>query len=266
MIDTGTMQAEMEGRIVNAGLRDAAAGEGRRLEAVVASYGEEAGPFDSAMRGYMMRTLEPFLGDGPCLQVGCSQGEQTELLAARFEDLTVVEPVAAFIARARARTPARVAFERSLAEDFHTNKRFGAVMLTHVLEHVDDPVAMLRRLGGLLTPDGSLCVVVPNAEAPSRRIAAKMGLMSHLEGLSDADRAAGHRRVYTLETLARDVEAAGLAAHHMGGIFFKPLANFQLDALMGGPLIGDAFMEACSALGAEHPRSCASVYVVAGKD
>jgi 2-polyprenyl-3-methyl-5-hydroxy-6-metoxy-1,4-benzoquinol methylase len=186
------------------------------------------------------------------------------LLAARFPDLTVVEPVGAFIDRAPARTGGRVAFEQTLAEEFRTDRRFGTIMLTHVLEHVEDPVAVLGGLAGLLTPGGSLCIVVPNAEAPSRRIAAKMGLMSHLEGLSDADRAAGHRRVYTLETLARDVEAAGLAAHHMGGIFFKPLANFQLDALMGGPLIGDAFMEACYALGAEHPCSCASVYVVAG--
>jgi hypothetical protein len=50
-----------------------------------------------------------------------------------------------------------------------------------------------------------------------------------------------------------------------GGIVFKPLANFQFNALMGGDLINDAFMEGCYQLGREAPASCASIYVVAGK-
>ena len=47
-----------------------------------------------------------------------------------------------------------------------------------------------------------------------------------------------------------------------GGIFFKPLANFQLNALIGGPLIGDAFLEGCYELGKERPDGCASIYTV----
>ena len=54
-----------------------------------------------------------------------------------------------------------------------------------------------------------------------------------------------------------------LAIADTGGIFFKPLANFQFDALMGGPLIGEAFMEGCYQLGKEHPTFCASIYLVA---
>jgi 2-polyprenyl-3-methyl-5-hydroxy-6-metoxy-1,4-benzoquinol methylase len=137
------------------------------------------------------------------------------------------------------------------------------IVFSHVLEHVADPVACLRRLGALLSPTGRLFVMVPNAEAASRRIAVKMGVLEQLESLSDADLAAGHRRVYRLDTLAAETRRAGLHVADTGGVFFKPLANFQFDALMDGPLIGEAFMEGCYQLGKEHPSFCASIYVVA---
>jgi 2-polyprenyl-3-methyl-5-hydroxy-6-metoxy-1,4-benzoquinol methylase len=241
----------------------AASSERERLAAAVVSYGDGVGPFDALMRGYMMRTFAPWFADGACLQVGCAHGDQTSLLLERYDDLTVLEPDPTFIAHTRERLGDRAVFVEALLEDYETDRRFDTIVFSHVLEHVADPVAALRRLGELLAPDGRLYVVVPNAEAPSRRIAVKMGLFSYLEGLSAADEAAGHRRVYRLDTLQRDVAAAGLGAEYSGGILYKPLANFQFDALIGGPLISHDFMEACYALGQERPSECASIFVVA---
>ena len=240
-----------------------AAAERQRLEDVVASYGDAYAPFDAAMRGYMMSTLAPHFRDGPCLQVGCAHGDETSHLAERFADLTVLEPARAFLESAAERAPPSVRFVEGLVEDFETDRRFEAIFFSHVLEHVEDPVTCLRRLGELLSPTGRLFVVVPNAEAASRRIAVKMGVLEHLETLSAADVAAGHRRVYRLDTLVADARRAGLGIVDTGGVFFKPLANFQFDALMGGPLIGEAFMEGCYQLGKEHPTFCASIYLVA---
>ena len=242
----------------------AGSSEHERLAAAVASYGEGVAPFDALMRSYMMRTFAPWFQDGACLQVGCAHGDQTSLLLDRYDDLTVLEPDPTFIAHTRDRVGERAVFVEALLEDYETDRRFDTIVFSHVLEHVADPVAALRKLGGMLKPGGRLYVIVPNAEAPSRRIAVKMGLISHLEGLSVADVAAGHRRVYRLDTLQRDVAEAELKAEHTGGIFYKPLANFQFDALIGGPLIGDGFMEACYALGRERPGECASIFVVAG--
>ena len=238
--------------------------ERARLHAVTGSYGDGAAPFDAAMRGYMMRTFEPFFRDGPCLQVGCAHGDQTSLLVERFADVTVVEPAAEFLAHAKARIGDRAVFVEALVEDFRTERRFETIIFSHVLEHVADPVAILARLGGLLSPTGRLYVTVPNAEAPSRRIAVKMGVLGHLEAMSADDSAAGHRRVYRLDTLCRDVRLAGLETQQTGGIFFKPLANFQLNILMGGPLVSPAFMEGCYLLGREDAAACASIYVIAG--
>lgn len=45
--------------------------------------------------------------------------------------------------------------------------RFDVVTLNKVLEHVDDPVAMLRRAQDVLSPDGFVYVEVPDGEAAS---------------------------------------------------------------------------------------------------
>jgi 2-polyprenyl-3-methyl-5-hydroxy-6-metoxy-1,4-benzoquinol methylase len=234
-----------------------------RLAEAVASYGDGVAPFDGKMRDYMMRTFEPWFEDGKCLQVGCAHGDQTSLLLQRYSDVSVVEAEPSFIEHTRRRLGDRVRFVESFIEDYVTDERYQTIVFSHVLEHVIDPVAALRHLRGLLAPGGRLFVVVPNAEAPSRRIAVKMGLIDHLEGLSKADVEAGHRRVYRLDTLQRDVAKAGLSWRHTGGIFYKPLANFQFDALIGGPLISEGFLEACYALGRERPGECASIFVVA---
>ena len=139
-----------------------------RLESVTGSYGEGAAPFDLAMRHFMMRSFEPWFRDGPALQVGCAHGDQTSLLVERFADLTVVEAAGEFIAHTRARIGARATYVQALVEDYAPVKRFETILFSHVLEHVEDPVAVLRHLGSLLTPTGRLFVVVPNAEAPSR--------------------------------------------------------------------------------------------------
>jgi 2-polyprenyl-3-methyl-5-hydroxy-6-metoxy-1,4-benzoquinol methylase len=238
--------------------------EQAHLAAVTESYGEECAPFDTAMRGYMMRTFAPWFRDGKALQVGCAHGDQTTLLLERYPDLTVVEGAAEFIDFTRRRVGDRVRFVEGLVEDFETEDRYEAIFFSHVLEHVIDPVTCLKKLGSLLTPTGRLYVVVPNAEAASRRIAVKMGALKHLEDLSPNDIAAGHRRVYRLDTLCRDSLEAGLSVEESGGIFFKPLANFQFDALIGGPLVSEAFMEGCYLLGKEQPAMAASIFLICG--
>lgn len=234
--------------------------EQERLDKIAPDY--DFAPFDTQMRDYMMRALAPFLTSGPALEMGCLHGEFTQILADHFPDLTVVEAVAEFIERTRKRVPPRVQFVQSLFEDYSPKAQFDAIFSLHILEHLQDPVGILSKAKSFLTPGGRLFLVVPNGNAPSRQIAVKMGVLPHLAALSEADIKHGHRRVYFLDTLARDAQAAGLKVIHRGGIFFKPLANFQFDALMGGPLISDAFMEGCYQLGFEHPTLCASIFVV----
>ena len=221
--------------------------------------------FDTVLRGYMMRTLDPFLRPGRALELGCYTGDVTELIAERYPDLTVVEASEELIAATRGRLGGRAVFVHSTFETATLDGVFDAVFLMHTLEHLDDPQVVLRRIRGWLSDRGRLFVVVPNANAASRQIAVEMGVVPFNSAVTDAERAHGHRKTYSLDTLEREVADGGLRILHRGGVFFKPLANYQFDQLMGGDIVTQEYLEGCYRLGMRYPDLCASVYLICDK-
>ena len=218
--------------------------------------------FDLVLRRYIMRTLAPFFPTGRALEMGCYQGEMTELIAEHYADVTVIEASDELVAIASQRLGSRARFIHGTFETAPVRDRYDAVFLVHTLEHLDDPGGVLRRVNGWLTERGRLFVVVPNANAASRQIAVQMGLISHNAAVTESERIHGHRKTYSLDTLAREVSEAGFSILQRGGVFFKPLANFQFDKLMGGDVISDDYLEGCYRLGMHYPDLCASVFVV----
>jgi len=218
--------------------------------------------FDTVLRGYMMRALDPFLRPGRALELGCYTGDVTELIAQRYSDLTVVDASGELIAQTQRRLGGRAKFVHSTFELAALDGKFDGVFLMHTLEHLDDPTAVLRRVGGWLSEAGRLFVVVPNANAPSRQIAVQMGIIPFNSAITEGERAHGHRKTYSLDTLEREVLDAGLQIVHRGGIFFKPLANYQFDKLMGGDVVTAEYLEGCYRLGMHYPDLCASIFVV----
>ena len=145
--------------------------------------------FDTVLRRYIMRTLDPFFPPGRALEMGCYTGEMTELIAARYADVTVIEASEELVAVADARLAGRARFVRGTFETVDIADRYDAIFLIHTLEHLDDPVAVLRRVNGWLADRGRLFVAVPNANAASRQIAVHMGLIRFNDAFGDDDRA-----------------------------------------------------------------------------
>jgi 2-polyprenyl-3-methyl-5-hydroxy-6-metoxy-1,4-benzoquinol methylase len=186
----------------------------------------------------------------------------TERLARIYDDLTVVEGASELIEVAGKRVGPKVKFVLSRFEDFAPDQGFDAVFLMHTLEHLDESVAVLRRIRTWLAPGGKLFVAVPNAHAASRQIAVAMGLIAHPTAVTEGEAKHGHRRTYSMETLLADMSAAGLRVLDKGGVVFKPLANFQFDRALRDGIIGDEYLEGCYELGKAYPDLCASLYVV----
>jgi 2-polyprenyl-3-methyl-5-hydroxy-6-metoxy-1,4-benzoquinol methylase len=215
------------------------------------------------MHPYMIRSFEPFFRPGSVLELGSFKGALTRRLLAHFDDVTCVEASDEALAEARAQLGERVQFVNSRFEDVQLPRRYDNIVFTHVLEHLDDPVAVLKRINDeWLAPGGRLFLVCPNANAPSRQIAVKMGLIEHNAAVTPAEAEHGHRRTYSLDTLERDAAAAGLAVRHRSGIFFKALANFQWDRLLQTDIISPEYLDGCYALGQQYPDLCASVFLM----
>lgn len=218
--------------------------------------------FDSVVRRYMMRTLAPYFTNGKALEIGCFEGESTLLFAEHFHDLTVIEAAENLIAVAKRRVPDRVRFVHARIESAVLEPIYDSIFLVHTLEHLDDPIASLTRISSWLSPTGKLFIVVPNAQAASRQIAVKMGIIETNHSVTAGERAHGHRCTYSLDTLEHDARKSGMSVLARGGIFFKPFANFQFDLLIDNKVIDKAYLDGCYALGMHYPELTASVYLV----
>lgn len=222
--------------------------------------------FDNVLRKYMMRSFLPFISDfdGRALEMGCNEGEFTEILFGHFKDLTVIEAAKSLVENTKQRVGEKVKFVNTTFEEYESEEKFDYVFLMHTLEHLDEPVEVLKKVNGWLAENGKLFLVCPNANAPSRQIAVKMGLISHNAAVTPSEYEHGHRITYSLDTLEREAAAADLNVVHRSGIFFKALANYQFDKLLAldDEIISEAYLEGCYKLGMIYPDLSASIMLV----
>lgn len=219
------------------------------------------------MHPYMIRSFKPYFKEGNALELGSFKGDFTSRILPYFEDITCVEVSDEAIKIAQNKIGnTQVKFINSLFETAQLPNKYDNIILTHVLEHIDDPIKVLKRINDeWLSDNGRFFLVCPNANAPSRQIAVKMGLISHNSAITPAEKEHGHRITYTLDTLERDAKAAGLKVITRSGIFFKALANFQWDKLLNTDIISNEYLDGCYELGQQYPDLCSSIFLMCEK-
>lgn len=102
------------------------------------------------------------------LELGCGNGRIVSLPVAEqgFEVLGVdVHEPSVDSAREYGVLP-NASFVVASVEEFVADRRFHAVILSDVLEHVDDPGALLRKSAAVLVDGGMVLVSVPNGHGP----------------------------------------------------------------------------------------------------
>lgn len=218
------------------------------------------------MHPFMIRSFEPFFKKGSLLELGSYTGEFTKRFLPFFSDVTCVEASDVAIEDAKHQLGSKVKYVNGLFEQVNLPQKYDNIILTHVLEHLDDPIMVLKRINDeWLSEKGRLFLACPNANAPSRQIAVKMGLISHNSAVTSAESEHGHRCTYSLDTLERDTAEAGLKVLHRSGIFFKALANFQWDQLLQTDIISNEYLEGCYQLGQQYPDLCSSIFLICEK-
>ena len=133
-----------------------------------------------------------------CSRSGCGNGRQLERLAQAGWQVEGVD----FDERA-VQTARRLGLDvrvGDLASVRYPDEKFDAVILSHVIEHVPDPVALLTECRRVLRHGGQLVLATPNSESLGHRTYGKAWL-----GL-DPPR---HLLVFTPRALAKAAERAG---------------------------------------------------------
>jgi len=195
---------------------------------------------------YMLKSFEPFFKKGNLLELGSFKGDFTRRCLPYFDEITCVEASDEAIIIAKNEFGDKVTFINSIFEEVSLPQKYDNIILTQ-------------------SDKGRFFLVCPNANAPSRQIAVKMGLITHNSAITPAEKEHGHHITYTLDTLERDAKKAGLKVVHRSGIFFKALANFQWDRLLQTDIISKEYLDGCFELGQQYPDLCSSIFLMCEK-
>ena len=165
----------------------------RALEAAAPNY-----------NAWLAKSFEPWAGQR-ILEVGAGIGTITAHLAQGKELVTALELEAPYIERLKNRFRNRANIE-PLQSDVNladwqalAARRFDTIVLSNVLEHIEDDAAAIRSFARILPPKGRLLIYVP-------ALPALFGTL---------DEAVGHHRRYLPSTLKAAIEPNGFEVVHL---------------------------------------------------
>jgi 2-polyprenyl-3-methyl-5-hydroxy-6-metoxy-1,4-benzoquinol methylase len=214
--------------------------------------------FDYQLADFSFQTLLPFFRGVLALELGPASGYMTKQLVNHFESLHLVEGSQNLLDQIPAYS--NVVKHHTLFEDFETELRFDTIIMSHVLEHISDPVYILKKIYNWLKPGAVLLVSVPNAKSIHRLVAVQMDLLSSEYELNTRDLELGHYRVYDKSLLIEHVKEAGYQVLESGGYFLKPVSNGQIENNWNPEMINGFYK-----VGKYFQDNCAEIFVVCTK-
>jgi SAM-dependent methyltransferase len=214
---------------------------------------------DLILNWYPHRVVEK-AGAGNLLELGVGHGYSTRIFGSHFERHVIIEGSPKIIEKFRLENPdVEADIVEGYFEEFDTDELFDVVCMGFVLEHVDDPEALVQRYARFLKPGGSLFATVPNAESMHRRIGNAAGLLQDMFTLAEADLQLGHQHVFSVASLTALLERCGLEVVLTEGLFFKPFTTGQIQQLG----LSDAVLQGMMKVGVGYPELCCAMMALA---
>jgi 2-polyprenyl-3-methyl-5-hydroxy-6-metoxy-1,4-benzoquinol methylase len=214
--------------------------------------------FDYTLTEMNYLSMKPYFKGEKLLELGPAMGHMTKFLVNDFDTIDVVEGSKELLDMIP--NYDNIVKHHSYFEEFVTNEKFDTIVMSHVLEHIEYPVSLLKLISQWLSDDGVLLVSVPNAKSFHRLAAVEMALLNSEYDLNQRDLELGHYRVYDLKLLNKDVFDSGLKVINEGGVFLKPVSNSQIEHNWTDQMINGFYK-----LGNKFPEFCAEIFVVCTK-
>ena len=161
------------------------------------------------------------------LELGYGDGVVTRYLYNYGANITILEGSSILVRKAKNNHP-NLDCIHTLFENYNPKKKYNVILALHILEHVDNPISLLKHLSSLLTKDGKIIIAVPNSESIHRQIALIMKLHSSLDVLSSRDLLVGHKRVYSHKLLLEHISKADYKEIEFKGFFLKVIPNSMM--------------------------------------
>jgi 2-polyprenyl-3-methyl-5-hydroxy-6-metoxy-1,4-benzoquinol methylase len=228
------------------------------LDVHVAAYkGDNIYDFDNEilLTWYPQRVLMNASEATSILELGVGHGFTTNIFSNNFDRHVVLEGSPAIIQNFKEKFPeCNAEIVETYFENFYTDEKFDVIVMGFILEHVDNPYEIIRRYKKFLSPGGKFFLAVPNAEVLNRRLGHLAGMLEDMTALSENDFQQGHKRYYTVASLAEEINRAGFKIDRLEGIYLKPLTTSQIITLK----LDERIIHALCKIGVDYPElSCA---------
>ncbi|GAA0085612.1 class I SAM-dependent methyltransferase [Clostridium sp. CTA-7] len=162
------------------------------------------------------------------LEMGIGTGAYTEKIIKKSGHSFVVDGSSKLIEKHREKYNNKVSLFNEYFEDFNPDIKFDAIVATNILEHLEDPVLVLKKMKSWLGDNGKIIIIVPNAKSLHRNYGVCLNIIGEITQLDESDFKVGHKRVYTSELLEEHIKLAGLTIVNKFPTYLKLLSNSQM--------------------------------------
>lgn len=182
---------------------------------------------DTKVQFYDLLKMIPFVKGPEVLELGYGDGMWTSKVIEIIGHTHILDASKKLLQSVKIKFGNKVTCYDSYFEDFTPpeNLLFDTIIASHVFEHIDDSILVLKRARKWLAKDGRIIIIVPNAQSLHRELSVIMGIQKTIYDFSEADHQVGHVRVYDLKLLKEHVNEAGYKIMHERGLFLKVLPN-----------------------------------------
>jgi 2-polyprenyl-3-methyl-5-hydroxy-6-metoxy-1,4-benzoquinol methylase len=182
-----------------------------------------------------------------------------ENMAEALEQYWIIDGSAEIIAEFKKKNtvPHQVSLINEWFENFTPRAQVDAIEMGFVLEHVDNPLSLVKQYAQFLKPGGTMFIAVPNAGSLHRIIGFEAGLLPSIYNLSPQDIGYGHKRYFDLQSITTLIHDAGLQVVKTEGLLLKPIATSQMQALG----LSQEVMMALMKVGVAYPELSNAIYM-----
>jgi SAM-dependent methyltransferase len=149
----------------------------QRLEEIAGTHliPDPAQKADAVLRPHIRDRIMRWVRGPKVLEMGAGELMWTQGIVESFGHSSIVNGSGSLLKNAQAVYGDKITCYESLFEEFlpPDGIRFHTVIATHVLEHVNNPVAVLQHARKWLAPGGRIIVAVPNVTSLHRRLGVK---------------------------------------------------------------------------------------------
>lgn len=208
---------------------------------------------DQKLISMIVEEILPLITGPEVLEMGFGDDQWTDRIIKKIGHSNVVDGSANLVNLSKEKYKGAITTYTSLFETFSPDKKFDTILASFVLEHVEDPVQVLKKSKEWLKENGKLIAIVPHAGSLHRRLAVAMGVQDNLTKVGPIDIRMGHRRVYDMQMFEKDLISAGYTIESKKGYFTKLLPQSMMSGMSDEMLKG--FMELSKQLPVEYAMS-----------